>query len=178
MKNSLRNINNAAKDSRYIFSIFKVFKDSVLIHQILKSPIEYNLSYFLNNACLINHFLLNFYCNVKLYNKLKCFKKDNSKYYSKLFQSFWAIYIFFNISKKYNDYKNLIPSENKNLDYLKKKILIIQSLSSASDWLICLNGSGISKAVTGHNIPDFWRGLGGTVAATLSLYAEKLNDKI
>ena len=51
-------------------------------------------------------------------------------------------------------------------------------LSSASDWLICLNGSGISKAVTGHNIPDFWRGLGGTVAATLSLYAEKLNYKI
>ena len=80
---------------------------------------------------------------------MNCFTNDNSKLYSKIFQSFWAIYISFNIS-----------------------------LSSASDWLICLNGSGISKAVTGHNIPDFWRGLGGTVAATLSLYAEKLNDKI
>ena len=153
MKNALKNISNAAKDSRYVFSIFKVFKDSVLIHQVLKSPIDYNLSYFLKNACLINHFLLNFYCNIKLYNKLKCFKQDNSKYYSKVFQSFWAIYIIFNISKN-------------------------QMISSASDWLICLNGSGFAKAVTGYNIPEFWRGLGGTVSASLSLYASKLNDKI
>ena len=178
IKNSLKNISNAAKDSRYVFSIFKVFKDSVLIHQVLKSPIDYNLSYFLKNACLLNHFLFNFYGNIKLYNKLKCFKKDNSKYYSKVFQSFWAIYIIFNISKHYNDYRNLIPSENKNLDYLKKKILIIQMISSASDWLICLNGSGFAKGVTGYNIPEFWRGLGGTVSASLSLYASKLNDKI
>ena len=51
-------------------------------------------------------------------------------------------------------------------------------LSSASDWLICLNGSGISKAVIGHNIPDFWRGFGGSAASILALYATKLNEKI
>ena len=108
---------------------------------------------------------------------MNCFTNDNSKLYSKIFQSFWAIYISFNISKKYKEYKNL-NSDNKEYIKIKKRILIVKMLSSASDWLICLNGSGISKAVTGHNIPDFWRGLGGTVAATLSLYAEKLNDKI
>ena len=108
---------------------------------------------------------------------MNCFTNDNSKLYSKIFQSFWSIYITFNISKKYYQYKNL-KSENGESIEIKKQILILKMLSSASDWLICLNGSGISKAVTGHNIPDFWRGLGGTVAATLSLYAEKLNDKI
>ena len=89
---------------------------------------------------------------------MNCFTNDNSKLYSKIFQSFWAIYISFNISKKYKEYKNL-NSDNEEYIKIKKRILIVKMLSSASDWLICLNGSGISKAVTGHNIPDFWRGL-------------------
>ena len=64
--------------------MYSNFLKVVLNHNILKSPIEYDLSYFLQNFCLLNHFLLNIFANIKLNNRLKCFKKIIQK----LFESF------------------------------------------------------------------------------------------
>ena len=53
--------------------------------------------------------------------------------------------ITFNLGKKYLDYNNLTPSDDEKKDKLKKKVILVQMLSSSFDYLICLHGSGFSK---------------------------------
>ena len=86
--------------------------------------------------------------------------------------------ITFNLGKKYLDYNNLTPSDDEKKDKLKKKVILVQMLSSSFDYLICLHGSGFTKFFFGKGIPDFWRGFGGSAASSLALYATKLNEKI
>ena len=86
--------------------------------------------------------------------------------------------ITFNLGKKYLDYNNLTPSDDEKKDKLKKKVILVQMLSSSFDYLICLHGSGFTQFFFGKGIPDFWRGFGGSAASSLALYATKLNEKI
>ena len=144
----------------------------------MKNPFDFSLNSVLNNGIVVNRLLLNLFENLNLYSRLKCFKKDNSALYGKLFNSFWALMITFNLGKKFCDYQNLTPSKDEEKDNLKKKVIKVQMLSSAFDYLICLHGSGFTKFVFGKGIPDFWRGFGGSAASILALYATKLNEKI
>ena len=89
----------------------------------MKNPFDFSLNSVLNNGIIVNRLLLNLFENLNLYSRLKCFKKDNSALYGKLFNSFWALMVIFNLIKKFFDYQNLTPSKDEEKDNLKKKLL-------------------------------------------------------
>ena len=106
----------------------------------------------LNNAILLSHCLMFSVDNIQLFLKLIDFKTEKRKNLIKYSQFFWTCFAGLTIIKNTKDME--LINENKEDDqkkYLRKKVLITNSLSNAFDLLICLNGSNISKNLFGKN---------------------------
>jgi hypothetical protein len=180
----LQNLSFSARDARMSYSPFKCFKDYTIIRDYLKNPKltpitpQNKVVNYLNYSMMGAHFSYVLFENIAFYMRVKATKTDKSKFYSKLFCSFWVVYIILVCNRKYYDLKHFVPSGDEKKDELKKKILKIQIVSNLCDIFTSAGGAGIPALLTGKNFPETLRGLGGTMAAITNLWAYKLNQKL
>ena len=165
------NLNKSVGDARCSYAVFKIFYD-IAVLKSLKNPT------LLQYGDLYSHITFVFFQNVQLYMKKKATKKDYSPIFIKLFNFFWLVNIGFVVAQKKKQLNEYKTTGDAQKDEQKKKILKIQIFSQLCDVFASCGGSGIPELLTGRNFPAVLRGATGALAASTSLYAYKLNQKI
>ena len=112
-----------------------------------------------------------YFANKGVFNQ----KKVNR--YSDIYGALWTLNILIVVGQGIYQLKQFKDSKDTQSDKLQKKIIYIDIISNVFDIPNAFGGSGIPLYLTGKTFCDTTIGIGSGIAASLSLWNYRLNEK-
>lgn len=174
-------ISFSCRDARIAYSFPKICKAIAGLHNISQkfntmTPYAATLAKF-DMGVFASQITFLLFQNSSLLARLGVMDKKKAGFYTKMFGAFWTVYILIVSSKKYYELKHLAPSKDEEKNKMQKKILTLEMISPLFDIPNAFGGSGIPKLLTGWTFSDTMKGVGCTIAASMSMYAYKLRER-
>ena len=181
--NKFKAISIGCRDARMAYSIFKIFQDIKNVSIAFKkyNMIKLNfgnlvLSLF-EIAVPASHFIYEIYENAFYFANKGVFNQKKVNRYSDIYGALWTLNILIVVGQGIYQLKQFKDSKDTQSDKLQKKIIYIDIISNVFDIPNAFGGSGIPLYLTGKTFCDTTIGIGSGIAASLSLWNYRLNEK-